>query len=79
MQVHDLLFNSSGNLSKIHMGPTELSVELVQEKVENPTDFSRVLKLGIQNRGMDAMNIEQSSHSHLYVAFVQQAVSQHSL
>lgn len=66
-EVHDLLFNSSGNLSKIHMGPTELSVELVQEKVENPTDFSRVLKLGIQNRGMDAMNIEQSSHSHLVV------------
>lgn len=66
-EVHDLLFNTSGNPSKICMGPTEFSVELVQEKVENPTDFLSVLKLGIQNRGMDAMNVEECSYSHLVV------------
>lgn len=66
-EVHDLLFNTSENPSKICMGPTEFSVELVQEKVENPTDFLSVLKLGIQNQGMDAMNVEECSYSHLVV------------
>lgn len=45
------------------MGAPNSYAELVQEKVENPLDFSRVLKMGMQNRGSDLM---KSNVSHLY-------------
>ncbi|XP_057862151.1 kinesin-like protein KIN-14L isoform X2 [Cryptomeria japonica] len=66
-QVHDLLLSSSGNISRIHMGMVGSSIELVQEKVENPTEFSKVLKLVLQNRGMNNLKTAQHKHSHLVV------------
>ncbi|XP_010277484.1 PREDICTED: kinesin-like protein KIN-14B isoform X1 [Nelumbo nucifera] len=59
-QVHDLLSELRNNLSKVHMGPPDSFIELVQEKVENPLDFSKVLKAGLQNRGTDIMKFNVS-------------------
>eukprot|EP01018_Ginkgo_biloba_P002957 Gb_34369 [translate_table: standard] len=66
-KVHDLLSSDNGNLATVQMGPAGSSVELVQEKVENPTDFARVLKWGLQNRGMGSDNSEWRNCSHLIV------------
>lgn len=46
------------------MGPADGVVELVQEKVGNPLDFSRVLKAVLQNRGTES---SRTIVSHLYV------------
>lgn len=46
------------------MGPADAVVELVQEKVRNPLDFSRVLKAALQNRGAES---SKAIVSHLYV------------
>ncbi|XP_058088573.1 kinesin-like protein KIN-14L isoform X2 [Magnolia sinica] len=61
-QVRDLLSLSANNLSKVRLGPPDSFVELVQERVENPLDFSRVVKVGLQNRGT---NISKFNVSHL--------------
>lgn len=54
---------SRSGLPKIRMGSMDFIAELVQEKVENPIDFSRVLKVAFQNRGTDVL---KTNVSHLY-------------
>ncbi|KAF7809357.1 kinesin-like protein KIN-14B [Senna tora] len=63
-QTRDLLLGSGKSLPKLHLGSPEYSVELVQEKVENPLEFSRVLKAAFQSRGNDVIKINVS---HLIV------------
>ena len=45
------------------MGSPDSIIELVQEKVDNPLEFSRVLKAAFQSRGND---ISKFNVSHLY-------------
>lgn len=52
-QIRDLLSESGDALPKIRMGSPDFFVELVQEKVDNPLDFSKVLKAAFQRRGND--------------------------
>ncbi|XP_047311856.1 kinesin-like protein KIN-14B [Impatiens glandulifera] len=61
-KIRDLLTELQTSLPKIRMGPPDSLVELVQERVDNPLDFSRVLKLANQHRGID-----MSKFSHLIV------------
>ncbi|MCL7036435.1 hypothetical protein MKW94_020733 [Papaver nudicaule] len=61
-QLRDLL--PGNDLPKVRMGSADSFVDLVQEKVENPMDFSKVLKVGIQNRGTDTSKFNVS---HLVV------------
>ncbi|XP_027359822.1 kinesin-like protein KIN-14B isoform X2 [Abrus precatorius] len=63
-QIRDLLSESGKNLPKICFGSPEYFVELVQENVDNPLDFSRVLKAAFQSRGNDPLKINVS---HLIV------------
>ncbi|XXG40488.1 hypothetical protein AAC387_Pa01g1192 [Persea americana] len=63
-QVRDLLSQSSNKLSKVCIGAPDSFVEVAQEKVGNPLDFSRVLKLGLQNRGTDTL---RCNVSHLVI------------
>ncbi|RXH74075.1 hypothetical protein DVH24_021255 [Malus domestica] len=49
--IRDLLSESGDALPKTRMGSPESFVELVQEKVDNPLDFSKVLKAAFQSRG----------------------------
>ncbi|KAL3524915.1 hypothetical protein ACH5RR_013287, partial [Cinchona calisaya] len=63
-QIRDLLSESSTALPKVCIGSTDCIAELVQEKVENPIDFSRVLKVAFQNRGTD---VSKSNVSHLVI------------
>lgn len=58
-----MLLKSGGSLPKVRMGPLESSIELVQERVDNPLEFSRVLKAAFQSRGND---ISKFNVSHLY-------------
>ncbi|KAI3947662.1 hypothetical protein MKX01_034327 [Papaver californicum] len=57
-QIRDLL--PDNDMPKVRMGSADSFVELVQEKVENPVDFSKVLKVGIQNRGTDTSKFNVS-------------------
>ncbi|XP_027179073.1 kinesin-like protein KIN-14B [Coffea eugenioides] len=59
-QIRDLLLESRSGLPKIQMGSTDYVAELVQEKVENPIDFTRVLKVALQNRGTDVLKFNVS-------------------
>ncbi|KAL7135493.1 hypothetical protein ABFS83_11G100700 [Erythranthe nasuta] len=63
-QIKDLLLESGNSLSKVCIGSLDYVVELVQEKVENPIEFTRVLKTAFQNRGAD---ISKFKVSHLIV------------
>ncbi|KAJ8771171.1 hypothetical protein K2173_025764 [Erythroxylum novogranatense] len=63
-QIRDLLSESGINLQKIKMGSAESFVELVQEKVDNPLDFSKVLKTALLRRGDDESKFDVS---HLIV------------
>ncbi|XP_043710873.1 kinesin-like protein KIN-14L [Telopea speciosissima] len=63
-QVRDLLSETRNGLPKVRMGPLDSFAELAQEKVENPLDFSKVVKAGIQYRGTD---MEKFNVSHLVV------------
>ncbi|CAA0821026.1 Kinesin-like protein KCA1 [Striga hermonthica] len=63
-QITDLLLESGNALSKVRIGSLDYSVELVREKVENPIEFSKVLKAAFQNRGTDALKFKVS---HLIV------------
>ncbi|OMO73007.1 hypothetical protein COLO4_27349 [Corchorus olitorius] len=56
-QIKDLLSESGSTLPKIQLGS---SVELVQEKVDNPLDFSKVLKAVFQSRGSDTTKFNVS-------------------
>ncbi|KAH7520460.1 hypothetical protein FEM48_Zijuj08G0146200 [Ziziphus jujuba var. spinosa] len=62
--IRDLLSDSGHALPKVRMGSPESFVELVQEKIDNPLDFSRVLKAAIQSRGTD---VSKFNVSHLIV------------
>ncbi|XP_009783887.1 kinesin-like protein KIN-14B [Nicotiana sylvestris] len=59
-QMRDLLIHSGTDLPKARMGSLDYFVELLQEKVENPMDFGRVLKLAFQNRGSDTSKFRVS-------------------
>ncbi|KAG8642825.1 hypothetical protein MANES_12G126900v8 [Manihot esculenta] len=59
-QTRDLLSESESSLQKICMGSAESFIELVQEKVDNPLDFSRVLKAAFQSRGNDTSKFNVS-------------------
>lgn len=50
----------------VRLGMAESSIELVQEKVGNPLEFSKVLKSAFQSRGNDVYKLIVS---HLYVLF----------
>lgn len=62
-QIRDLLLESGKDMPKLCFGSPECFVELVQEKVENPLEFSTVLKAAFRNRGNDLLKINVS---HLY-------------
>ncbi|CAI0403745.1 unnamed protein product [Linum tenue] len=64
-KVRDLLAESEISSQKIQMGSAEFSIELEGLKVDNPLDFSRVLKAAIQCRGNDASKFNVS---HLIVS-----------
>jgi hypothetical protein len=59
-----LLSESRSPVPKVRMGVQESFVELVQEKVENPLEFSGSLKTALQNRSMNSV---KAMASHLYV------------
>lgn len=63
-QIKDLLAASGKSSLKIHMGSPGSFLELVSEKVDNPLEFSRVLKAAIQSRGTD---VSKFNVSHLFV------------
>ncbi|KAL8532412.1 hypothetical protein ACS0TY_008855 [Phlomoides rotata] len=63
-QITDLLLESGNTQSKVYIGSMDCVVELVQEKVENPIEFSRILKAAFQNRGTDTLKFKVS---HLIV------------
>ncbi|XP_021275052.1 kinesin-like protein KIN-14B isoform X2 [Herrania umbratica] len=59
-QIRDLLSESGSTLPKVRLGLPESSVELVQDKVDNPLDFSKVLKAAFQSRGSDTSKFNVS-------------------
>ncbi|XP_050371326.1 kinesin-like protein KIN-14B [Argentina anserina] len=59
-QIRDLLSDPGDALPKIRMGSPDFFVELVQEKVDNPLDFSKVLKAAFQRRGNDPLKFNVS-------------------
>ncbi|KAL4392058.1 hypothetical protein HN51_013522 [Arachis hypogaea] len=63
-QTTDLLLESGKSMPKLCFGSPECFVELVQEKVDNPLEFSRSLKAAFQSRGNDLSKINVS---HLIV------------
>lgn len=63
-QVKDLLAASGKSSLKVRMGSPGAFIELVSEKVDNPLEFSRVLKVALQSRGPDA---QKFNVSHLIV------------
>ncbi|CAH8280901.1 unnamed protein product [Arabidopsis lyrata] len=64
-QVRDLLSGCQSNLPKINMGLRESVIELSHEKVDNPSEFMRVLNSAFQNRGNDK---SKSNVTHLIVS-----------
>lgn len=63
-QVRDLLSESRSTVPKVRMGVQESFVELVQEKVENPLEFSGALKAALQNQ---SVNSTKAMVSHLII------------
>lgn len=63
-QTRDLLLESGKNMPTLSFGADECFVELVQEKVNNPLEFTTVLKTAFRNRGNDLLKINVS---HLIV------------
>ncbi|KAK8686850.1 hypothetical protein V6N13_085687, partial [Hibiscus sabdariffa] len=59
-QIRDLLSESGNTLPKIQLKLPESSVEFVQDKVDNPMDFSKVLKSAFQSRQSDTSKINVS-------------------
>ncbi|XP_010484356.1 PREDICTED: kinesin-like protein KIN-14B [Camelina sativa] len=64
-QIRDLLLGCQSNLPKINMGLRESVIELAQEKVDNPSEFLRVLISAFQKRGNDK---SKSNVTHLIVS-----------
>ncbi|XP_042041651.1 kinesin-like protein KIN-14B [Salvia splendens] len=63
-QITDLLLESGSNQPKVYIGSLDYVVELVQEKIENPLEFNRILKTAFLNRGTDTLKFKVS---HLIV------------
>lgn len=63
-QLRDLLPETGNDLPKIRLRSLESSIELVQEKVDNPLEFSKVLKTAFQSRGND---VSKFIVSHLII------------
>ncbi|KAM0895149.1 hypothetical protein ACQ4PT_024021 [Festuca glaucescens] len=63
-QVRDLLSESRSTVPKVRMGVQESFVELVQEKVENPLEFSGAVKTALQNQ---SVNSTKAMVSHLII------------
>uniref|UniRef100_A0A0D9WNA5 Kinesin motor domain-containing protein n=1 Tax=Leersia perrieri TaxID=77586 RepID=A0A0D9WNA5_9ORYZ len=63
-QVRDLLSESRSPVPKVRMGVQASFVELVQEKVENPLEFSGSLKTALENRSVNSL---KAMVSHLIV------------
>ncbi|PSS30023.1 Kinesin-like protein [Actinidia chinensis var. chinensis] len=63
-QIRDLLSESRNSLPKIRIGSPDSFIELAQEKLDNPLDFSRVMKVAFQNRGNDLLKF---NFSHLII------------
>ncbi|KAF5764033.1 putative minus-end-directed kinesin ATPase [Helianthus annuus] len=59
-QTHDLLSESESGLSKVRMGSLDSFVDLVQEKVDNPLDFSKLIKKSLLSRNGDNTKINSS-------------------
>ncbi|KAJ4714545.1 Kinesin-like protein [Melia azedarach] len=59
-QIRDLLSESGNSLAKIRLGSPESFIELVQQKVDNPLEFSKVLKSAFQSRGNDVLKFNVS-------------------
>ena len=51
------------------MGLSESFIELVQEEVDNPRNFFRVLKAAFQSRGVDVLKFKRlsSDYHHTYM------------
>ena len=62
LKIRDLLAESV-IASNPHVDSPELFAGLVQEKVDNPLDFSRILKAAFNARGND---LSKLNVSHLY-------------
>ncbi|KAL1566811.1 Kinesin-like protein KIN-14B [Salvia divinorum] len=63
-QITDLLLESGSIQPKVYIGSLDYVVELVQEKIENPLEFNRILKTAFHNRGTDTLKFKVS---HLIV------------
>ncbi|RDX94254.1 Kinesin-like protein KIN-14A, partial [Mucuna pruriens] len=61
-QTRDLLLESGKSMPKLCLGTPEYFVELVQEKVDNPLEFSAVLKTALQTWENDSL---KNNVSHL--------------
>ncbi|KAK1423187.1 hypothetical protein QVD17_18482 [Tagetes erecta] len=59
-QMHDLLLESENGLSKVRLGSSDSYVDLVQEKVDNPLDFSKVIKKALLSKSGDKTKINVS-------------------
>ncbi|KVI03211.1 kinesin-like protein KIN-14B [Cynara cardunculus var. scolymus] len=59
-QMIDLLSKSESGLPKVWMGLLDSVIDLVQEKVDNPLDFSRVVKKALLSRSGDKTKINVS-------------------
>ncbi|KAJ8444968.1 hypothetical protein Cgig2_029162 [Carnegiea gigantea] len=56
-QIRDFLATSGKSLPKVRIGLPDSFIELASEKVDNPLEFSRVLKAALQNRGTDVSKV----------------------
>ncbi|XP_073044653.1 kinesin-like protein KIN-14B [Primulina eburnea] len=63
-QIRDLILESGNSVSKVRIESLDCFVELVQEKIDNPIEFSKVLKAAFHNRGSDVLKFKVS---HLIV------------
>ncbi|XP_042017628.1 kinesin-like protein KIN-14B [Salvia splendens] len=63
-QITDLLLECGSTEPKVYVGSLDYVLELVQEKVENPLEFNRILKTAFHNRGTDTLKFKVS---HLIV------------
>jgi hypothetical protein len=67
--VQDLLRDSVRSSGTVKVSYNGKLLELSQERIENPTDFARIYKIAMQNRGKDASKINPVNRAHLYVSF----------
>lgn len=72
-EVRDLLHNSIRSSGSVQMGYNGKFVELSLERVENPTDYARIYKIGTQNRTKDGPNrahLVLTIHIHYTNSFI---------